>query len=167
MTVIAAPFTRLTTCKPVPGFPGDISTRCQSTGRFTFPLAIGGAGGPGLGLHISQLPADDVGGVDGEVIIAHSPPLAIVVHLHPPLAVLPLLPGQAQLDLDVGGCLRLVVLGSRLLEVLGVVGPALVLRQAQAGKKAEHSQTTAEAGASVPLHPRPLPERLLELAPGG
>lgn len=111
---------------------------------FTFPLAVGGAGSPGLGLHIAQLPADDVGSVDGEVVITHGTPLAVVVHLHPTLAVLPLLPGQAQLNLGhIGGGLGLVILRGRLLEVLGVVGPAVILCQAQGGQEGQHSQAAA------------------------
>ena len=139
-----------------PGSPSNTSAQSPSTEQFTFPLAIGGAGSPGLGLHVSQLPADNVGSMDGEVVVAHGAPLAIVVHLQPALAVLPLLARQAQLDLDhVGGCLRPVVLGGGLLEVLRVVGPALVLRQAQGGQQGKHSQTAAEAGACTPLHPCP------------
>ena len=115
----------------LPLSPGDPRTQFPSAERFTFPFAVGGTGGPGFGLHVAQLPADDVCGVDGEVIIAHGAPLAVVVHLHPALAVLPLLARQAQLDLGhVGGHLRPVVLGGRLLEVLRVLAPALVLRQA-------------------------------------
>lgn len=89
-----------------------------------------------------------MGGVDGEVVVTHGAPLPVVVHLHPALAVLPLLARQAQLDLNcVCRSLGPLILRLGLLEVLMVLGPDIILGQAQGGEEGEQGQAAAEAGA--------------------
>lgn len=107
----------------------------------TFPLSVLGAGQPGHGLHVAQLPADHVRGVDGEVVVAHRAPLSAVKHLHPSFVVLPLLPREPQLDLgDVGRPLGGLVYLRGWLGVTGEVGPVFILGKAQRAQGGEEQR---------------------------
>ena len=74
-----------------------LETNISNSG-LTLSSPILGRRGPGHGVHEAELSAHHLGSRDGEVIIAHRSPHAIVEKFHAAFVMFLLLPGQTQLD---------------------------------------------------------------------